>query len=600
MFTHAIRTFVLLAATCAAGLAQQDPAALFQTHCASCHSAGSTAGAPLPATLRQMPAKQILEALMTGKMREVASSAGTADREAIAKYLGLPDGGQAIPASARCAAPMAWKSSASAWNGWGLDGANTRFQSAKSAGLAASAVPKLKLKWAFGFPGATTAFAQPTVEGGSLFVGSADGTVYALDAQTGCVHWTFSAGEGVRTAILISEDGKAAYFGDLHGFVYSVNAASGELIWKNHVDEHPFAAITGTPKLAGGRLYVPVSGGDEAVSASNPKFECCTFRGSIVALDAATGKQIWKTYTIAEAARQTGQNAGGTKVFGPSGVSLWSSPTIDMEKKVIYAGTGVNYTNPATAGSDAIVAFDMETGRILWSRQITTSDVYNFGCQTPELMNCAKEPGKDADFGHSPVLRSLGGGKRVLVAGQKSGVVTAIDPDHEGRILWQKRIAAGGGQGGILWGGASDDKGLVYFGVSDWDPGKPEAGGGMYALQLATGKVVWSTAAPKPGCMGTPGCSAAAPAPVTAIPGAVLQGAMDGHLRAYESRGGRIVWDFDTAKEFATVNGVKARGGSINAAGPVIAGGMVYSNSGYARVPSMPGNVLLAFSTDVK
>ncbi len=355
-------------------------------------------------------------------------------------------------------------------------------------------MPRLKLKWAFGFPGATTAFAPPTVAGGSLFVGSADGTVYSLDAQAGCVHWTFSASEGVRTAILISDDGKTAYFGDLHGIVYAVNAATGELLWKNHVDaEHPFAAITGTPKLVNERhrLMCRWRAATKRYPASNPKFECCTFRGSLVALDAATGKQIWKSYTIPEEAKQTGQNAGGTKTFGPSGVSLWSSPTIDVAKKAIYAGTGVNYTNPATSASDAIVAFDMETGRILWRRQITASDVYNFGCQTPELTNCPKEPGKDADFGHRRCWRTLSGGrKRILVAGQKSGMVSAIDPDQQGKILWQTRIAAGGGQGGILWGGASDDKGFAYFGVSDWNPGNPAAGGGLFALQLATGKVV--------------------------------------------------------------------------------------------------------------
>ena len=599
MLRFATRTLILLAGFGAAAAAQ-DPAALFQTHCATCHSAGSAAGAPLPATLRQMTAKQILEALQTGKMREMAASLDGAGREAVAKYLGVPDGAQAIPAAARCAAPMAWKRGAPAWNAWGVDAANTRFQGIKAAGLTAASVPRLKLKWAFGFPGATTAFAPPTVAGGSLFVGSADGTVYSLDAQAGCVHWTFSASEGVRTAILISDDGKTAYFGDLHGIVYAVNAATGELRWKNHVDEHPFAAITGSPKLVNGRLYVPVSGGDETVSASNPKFECCTFRGSLVALDAASGKQIWKTYTIPDAAKQTGQNAAGTKVFGPSGVSLWSSPTIDLEKKVIYAGTGVNYTTPATAASDAILAFDMETGRMLWSQQITASDVYNFGCQTPELTNCPKEPGKDADFGHSPMLRTLGGGKRILVAGQKSGMVSAIDPDQQGKILWQTRIAAGGGQGGILWGGGSDDKGFADFGGSDWNPGNPAAGGGLVALQLATGKVVWSTPAPKPACVATPGCSAAQPAPVTAIPGVLFLGSMDGHLRAYDAKDGRIVWDFDTLKDFAAVNGVKAHGGSINAAGPVIAGGMVYSDAGYARVPSIAGNVLLAFSVEGK
>ena len=212
----------------------------------------------------------------------------------------------------------------------------------------------------------------------------------------------------------------------------------------------------------------------------------------------------------------------------------------------------------------------------------------------------AQEAGRDSDFGNSPILRSLGGGKRVLVLGQKSGVVHALDPDHEGKVLWETTIAEGGPQGGVLWGGASDDKGKAYFPRSDWDPGKPEAGGGLFALQLATGEKLWNTPAPKPSCLGMPGCSAAQPAPVTAIPGAVFSGSLDGHIRAYDSASGAIIWDFDTSQDFHAVDGVKAHGGSVNSGAPTVAGGMVYVNSGYARIPSMPGNVLLAFSVDGK
>ena len=133
-------------------------------------------------------------------------------------------------------------------------------------------MPKLKLKWAFGFPGVTTAFGTPTVYGGRLFVGSADGTVYSLNAQTGCIYWMYKATDGVRTAITISGDGQTAYFGDLHAYEHAVNANTGVALWKVHVEEHPEASITGTPRLEGGRLYVPVSGGDEEVAAGNPTF----------------------------------------------------------------------------------------------------------------------------------------------------------------------------------------------------------------------------------------------------------------------------------------------------------------------------------------
>ena len=575
----------------------QDTADLFQTKCATCHSPGSAAGAPLPATLRQMTAARVLQALETGKMRSIGASLTAAQREALAKSLGLAENLPATSEAGACSSSEAVTTGTGQWNGWGVDAANTRYQDAKSARLDRDGVSKLKLKWAFGFPGATTAFGQPTVSGGRLFVGSAEGAVYSLDANTACEYWRFATPEGVRTAIVLSPDGQRAYFGDLHANVYAVSVATGALIWKAHVDEHPFAVVTGTPRLAEGKLFVPVSGGDEPISAANPAYECCTFRGSLVALDEATGKQVWRTYTIPEAPTVRGQNSAGTKQWGPSGGSLWSSPTVDLRKKAIYVGTGINFSAPATSGSDAIAAFDMKNGRILWSRQVTAGDVYNFGCRGDNQANCPKEHGNDADFGNSPILKTRADGRRILVVGQKSGVIYGLDPDQAGKVLWQTRVSRGGPQGGVIWGGASDSN-TAYFGISDWDPGKPDAGGGLVAVRLMDGKIVWSTPATKPACVSVPGCSAAQPAPVTLIPGVAFLGSMDGHMRAYDTRDGKIVWDFDTLRDFETVNAVKAHGGSINGAGPVVVNGILYTNSGYARIPSMPGNVLLAFSVD--
>jgi len=480
------------------------------------------------------------------------------------------------------------------WNGWSADAANSRFQSA-AAGLTRAAVPKLKLKWAFGYPGVTTAFGSPTISGGRVYVGAADGAVYSLDDRSGCLYWTFRAAEGVRTAILIGDDGQAAYFGDLQGNMYGVNATTGALLWKTRVDDHLYAEITGTPKLDGGRLYVPVSGGAEQVAAANPTFECCTFRGSLATLDAKTGQLLWKTYSIADAPKVTGQSTAGTKAWGPSGAALWSSPTLDPQRKAVYAATGVNYTDPPTATSDAVLAFDIENGRLLWSRQLLPADVFNFGCTTEKRANCPAKPGNDADIGAPPILRTIGGGRRLLIVGAKSGVVYGLDPDHEGAIVWQTRLASGGPQGGVMWGGAADEK-TAYFALSDWNPGKPEAGGGVAAIEIATGKKLWSVAAPKPACLGTPGCSAAQPAPVTLIPGVLFAGSLDGHLRAYNTKNGATIWDFDTRPEFPTVNGIRAHGGSINGSGPVVADGMLFANSGYSRLPIMPGNVLLAFA----
>ena len=243
------------------------------------------------------------------------------------------------------------------------------------------------------------------------------------------------------------------------------------------------------------------------MAAANPAYACCTFRGSLAALDANSGKVLWKTYRIEEAPKKIGQSSVGTQQMGPSGAALWSSPTLDLERNIVYAATGVNYSDPPTGSSDAVLAFDRRTGRLLWSRQLLPADVFNFGCTTEQRANCPGKPGQDGDIGAPPILRLLGGGRRLLIVGAKSGVVYGLDPDHEGTIVWQQRLAKGGPQGGIMWGGAADDR-LAYFSISDWDAGKGEAGGGVTAIEIATGKTAWTTPAPRPAGLGRPGCSA--------------------------------------------------------------------------------------------
>jgi len=510
-------------------------------------------------------------------MSSIGAGLTAAERQLVAKI----GSGEPSVSVARCTGTPR---SNGEWNGW-ADAANTRF--AKSSGLTPQTVPKLKLKWAFGFPGATTAFGNPSVTGGRVFVGDANGVVYALDARTGCTYWSYNAAAGVRAAPVVG--GQSVFLGDLRGNVYALNLVTGALLWKVRADDHPMTVITGSPKLDAGRLYVPLSGRDESIAAINPSYECCTFRGSVVALDSSSGKRIWQAYTIRDEPKVTGQNAKGTKTSGPSGAVPWSSPTLDTKARVLYIGTGVNYSNPPTDTSDAILAFDMDTGRLLWSRQLTAADSYNFACGAEDNTNCPKLPFVDYDFGHSPVLRN-----RVLFAGDKGGTVYALDADQRGKLLWKQKIASGGVNGGFMWGAASDDQ-VAYIGISDFTPGKPEIGGGLVAFQLKTGEKLWMTPAPKPACIGTPGCSAAQPAPVTAIPGVAFLGSSDGHLRAYETAKGGIIWDFDTARDFQTVNGANAHGGSIISTGAVVAGGMLYVTSGYGG-NGMPGNVLLAFS----
>ena len=586
------RALFLFLPLLAAASQAQTPQALFETHCATCPSSSNTIGAPLPQTLRQMSWKTILEALETGRMKGIGDSLTPAQREAIAKFAGTADAPQTQRAS-QCTAPPR-KVAGANWNGWS-DPASTRFQSARAAGLTSQSTPKLKLKWSFGFPGVATSFGTPSIFEGRVLVGDANGVVYSLDARTGCTYWSYTASAGVRVAPVVGDG--SVYVGDLRGNVYALNADTGVLIWKTRPEPHPLAVITGSPKLYGGRLYVPVSGRDESMAATNPSYECCTFRGSIVALDAATGKKLWQGYTISETPKITGQNAKGAKTWGPSGAVPWSSPTLDLEKHAVYIGTGVNYSLPSTPSSDAIVAFDMDTGGMLWTRQFTEGDMYNFACVGQDKTNCPRDPFVDVDFGNSGVLRKLGPTARILVAGDKGGTLYGIDPDRQGALLWKRKVAAGGLNGGFMWGGASDDQGAVYFGISDFTAGKPETGGGLVALSLATGEQIWRTPAPKPTCLTLPGCSAAQPAPVTVIPGVAFLGSWDGHIRAYATKTGAILWDFDTVQDFQTINHMKARGGSINSMAPAVAGGMLYITAGYSGT-ALPGNVLLAFSVD--
>ncbi len=605
----------------------QDGAALYRQRCAVCHEGGASDRAPDRTTLQYLPTESIVMTLETGVMREMAGSLTPAERDAIAAYLtgNKPRAKSAAtphPPVGLC--PASSKSflfdpSAPHWNGWSPDLSNHRFQPATMAGLAAAEVPRLKLKWAFGFEGDALAFGQPTIVAGNLLVGSQQGKVFSLDAGTGCLHWSFQAEVAVRTAVTVGPvSGKqpphyAAFFGDQRGGVYAVDAATGHLLWKVQADSHPQARITGSPQFWRGRVYVPVSSAEE-VSSIDPHYECCRFRGSVVALDAETGAQVWKTYVIDEPPHPTTKNDLGTQFLGPSGVAIWSAPTLDLEHKVLYVGTGNNYSDPAVATSDAILALDMDTGKLLWSRQLTPEDTYNSSCRTT-FENCPKNKGPDFDFGSSPILVSLPGGHRALVAGQKSGLVYALDPDAAGKVLWQVRLGEGGLNGGVQWGSATDDD-KAYVALSDvartrqettingqkmvtraLDPSK---GGGLFALRLLSGEKVWQTLPLKTACQNRVNCSPAQSAAVTAIRGAVFSGAMDGHLRAYSSADGRIVWDFDTARDFTTVNGVPARGGALDGPGPAIVGGILYVNSGYGRFGEMPGNVLLAFSVDGK
>jgi polyvinyl alcohol dehydrogenase (cytochrome) len=602
----------------AAGELQPDGtasgAALFASHCSECHNPDDPR-APALEVLRGRSPQAILDALTAGSMKYQGLALSGEERRAIAEYVTGRKLRVALVGSTigMCAAskrpPPGDPARGPLWNGWGTRLDNTHFQTTDQAGLTAEQVPRLKLKWAFGFPDATSSWAQPTIAAGRLYVGSQNGSVYSLDAVTGCLLWTFVAQGGVRSAISIgprlrarlrSTDstsssgatGSVAYFSDQKGFVYAVDAATGRQIWTRKVDDHPLVRLTGAPALYEDRLYVPTSSYEEG--GKPPGYACCTFRGSIVALDARNGDVIWKTYTIAEEPRLLRAYADGTERRGPSGGAIWSAPTIDVKRGAIYAGVGNTYSGPAQPATDAVVAFDLKTGALRWARQMapTTPDV--FGC-TPGDVNCGERAGPDFDFGASPILAKLPSGRELIVAGQKSGVVYALDPDKKGAQVWRYRAGGGSGLGGIQWGIASDGE-RVYVPVAEIYSPTP---GGLHAVDLATGARAWYSP-PEPPICGKPSraCSGAQFSAVTAIPGIVFSPSNDGAIRAHSSTDGRVVWTFDTNREFPTINGLRAKGGSMNGPAPVVAGGMVYVGSGYGVFGLRPGNVLLAFALE--
>lgn len=530
-------------------------------------------------------------------MRIQGASLSGPERRAIAEYLGGTTlAGDPTGASrGRCNTHSVFKfSAASGWNGWGVTPGNTRAQSAQAAGLNAATVPRLALKWAFGFPDASSAWAQPTVVGGWVFVGSQNGSVYALDAQSGCIHWVFSADGGVRTAISVGEGTGAAraaiYFGDTAANAYALDATSGRLIWKTKVEQHPLARITGAPALYRDRLYVPMSSYEESQGA-RPDYGCCTFRGSLSSLDAKTGKILWRTYMIPDVPQPRGQSSAGMTLFGPAGAAVWSAPTIDAQRGLVYVGTGNSYTGAPVPTSDAVVALN-PSGKILWVKQLFPNDVFVSGCRSKnDNPNCSDQSGPDYDFGNSPILARLRRGRSAIVIGQKSGIGWALDPQRRGEVIWQYRAGGGGALGGIEWGSAVDQE-HAYFAVSDIAGASP---GGLHAVNLQNGARAWYAPPQPPKCAAGPRCNAAQAAAISAIPGVVFSGSNDGVLRAYSSDDGAILWEADTNREFVTVNGVEAKGASMLGPGPVIAGRMVYVESGYGAFGGRPGNVLLAF-----
>ncbi|MFT4823295.1 MAG: polyvinyl alcohol dehydrogenase (cytochrome) [Halioglobus sp.] len=581
-------------------------AQLFQAHCLTCHG-GTVSKAPQISLLQIMSASSVLRAMDSGVMQEQSNKLSAVQKQQVAEFLTgqkLSDVTElALPAMCSAADKTFDRTALPKSEGWGVDLGNKRNFGSAQTQLTIDDMPELKLKWAFAYPDAVRARSQPAIAGGSVFVGSQNGSVYALNAESGCLRWQFSTVAEVRTGIVVapwqSDQRPMLFFGDLVGNVYALDASTGELLWRDRPDPHPSLTLTAAPAYYDGRLYVPLSA-LEVTAAADPLYACCTFRGGVAVYDTLSGEKLWIGRTIDEPAKVVGQNSAGTDRIAPSGAPIWNTPALDIKRKVMYVGTGTNYSSPANDTSDAILALSMEDGHIVWQQQVTTGDAWNMGCETKEKVNCPPENGPDYDIGAAIIIATNKHGRDILIAGQKSGDVYGIDPDKDGAKLWHQKLGRGGIQGGVHFGMAVNGD-TLYVPMSDFDGGPRWPGiarPGMFALDISTGKQKWYTPA-QDVCEGREFCQPGLSAASSALPGGVLAGAMDGHIRAYKVGDGKVVWDFDTATLFDTLSGTQANGGSLGGgSGPVFNGDMLYLNSGYGIYFHMPGNVLLAFERD--
>lgn len=594
--------------------AGDDPGQLtYQQRCAACHD-NPQSYTPPRATIALRSPEYVIQVMREGVMQSQAEGLSDAQLEALAVHVT----GKAL-GSARDNPLDDWDINYCQhrpepldeddfhWNGWSLDLAGSRYQ--PEPGFSAGEVPDLKVKWAFAYPGGRVN-SQPTLVGDRVLVASRPGSVYSLDARTGCTHWVAQVGSGARATLSVAPlpDSKptryAALVGTSERDVAALDADTGQVIWRTNVESHPHAGITGSPIVVGRTVVVPLSSLEEAV-ARNESYECCTFRGALVALDLATGKVLWKTRTIEEEPAPFRKSAVGTQMFGPAGAAIWSAPSFDVERQLIYAATGDSYTDVEESGSDSVIALDLKTGELVWRHQVTEKDNYLMGCVNTSHANCPEDMGPDYDFGSTPIIRQVtdreGRKRTLLLAGQKSGILYAMDPDRDGAIVWQQRPGVGSVRGGIQWGSAADEK-TVYVAVSDAIAPPDARRPGMSAFDIATGEELWHTPAPPGKCIERSHrliCTNGQSAAVTAIPGAAFSGALNGLFRAYDGSDGRVIWEVNMHELVVdSVNGLTVRGGNMDATGPTAAKGMLFLNSGYGGIEGQPGNVLFAFSVD--
>lgn len=594
---------------------------LFDRDCAGCHDNPAT-HAPTRKALEGMSKESIMIATEFGKMQPMAAHLSKQERGLIALYLtrNAAASNDWIDAH-RCSKEARADAPVYVAN-WGLGQQNRRFVSPAQAGIDRHTVASLKLSWTLALPRVTDMRSQPVIVGDTLYLGDKAGMLYALNRHSGCVYRHRKVLSGIRSALTLAkgEDGRdLLVFADSLASIFAVDPATFDVVWQVSARLFDTSVITGSISYGDGHLYVPVSSYEVAVAGS-PTYACCHSHGAVLALEAATGKRLWRWDATPDAVTQ-GVNSAGVEQFGPAGASVWSTPAIDAARDLIYVGTGENLSPPATSTSDAIIALNRHTGELVWQFQATANDIWNAAC-LDDGPNCPENPGGDFDFGASVIIADRPGGGQLLLAGQKSGEVFAFDPDANNdaqRLIWRRRLSQGTTNGGIHWGMALVGDSLL---VAVADPERERPGyiprPGISALAIGNGEIRWQQSVARDceydyryrplvglaqvrkgtakehdpyACSFYYGLSAA----LTATDQLVFGGALDGRIRAWDVSSGEQLWQARTAVAITAGNGLSGHGGAIDVAGQVIADGWVYVLSGYSLFGQLPGNLLLAY-----